>query len=59
MAYYTVREVAELLRVSSQTIYRWIEEGRIEAVRVGPKVFRIPKDSLDTAIRNATEPVDN
>lgn len=31
----TVREVAEALRVSRPTIYRWIETGRLEAFRYG------------------------
>jgi excisionase family DNA binding protein len=31
----TVKEVAALLRVSSQTLYKMLEQGRIPALRVG------------------------
>lgn len=39
----TVREAARLMRVSRQTVYRWIETGEIQgAQRVGPRSTRIP-----------------
>lgn len=53
MDYLTVREVADHLRVSNQTVYRWIESGQIEAVRVGPKVYRIRQDALDELIEKS------
>lgn len=34
-ALFTVREVAEKLRVSRPTVYRWIESGRLKAFRYG------------------------
>ncbi len=42
----TVAEVADLLRVSSMTVYRLIEAGDLRALRVG-KSFRINEDDLD------------
>jgi excisionase family DNA binding protein len=44
--FYTVEEVATMLRVSKETIRRLIAEGRLEGVRVGHQV-RISKDALD------------
>jgi excisionase family DNA binding protein len=43
----TVAEVADLLRVSSMTVYRLIEAGELRALRVG-KSFRIDTDDLET-----------
>lgn len=44
---YTVAEAAVYLRVSENTIYKWLKEGRIKrAVQVGGKVWRIPATSL-------------
>lgn len=37
----TIREVAELLRVSEITVARWIKQGRLPAFRVGPRAVRI------------------
>jgi excisionase family DNA binding protein len=42
----TVAEVAELLRVSSMTVYRLIKAGDLAAVRVG-KSFRVREDDVD------------
>jgi excisionase family DNA binding protein len=41
----TVHEVAAILRVSKQTVYRLVHTGGMEAVRVGGS-FRIPEHVL-------------
>ena len=47
----TVAEVADLLRVSTMTVYRLIKGGELLAVRVG-KSYRVREDDLDTFIAN-------
>jgi excisionase family DNA binding protein len=42
----TVAEVAELMRVSTMTVYRLIKAGDLAAVRVG-KSFRIKEEDID------------
>jgi len=42
----TVREVAEVMRVSTMTVYRLIRGGALPAIRVG-KHFRIRERDLD------------
>jgi excisionase family DNA binding protein len=42
----TVAEVAELMRVSTMTVYRLIKGGEIAAVRVG-RSYRIREDDID------------
>jgi excisionase family DNA binding protein len=39
--FYTPEEIATVLKVSRQAIYKWINEGRIKAIRVGTD-WRIP-----------------
>jgi excisionase family DNA binding protein len=41
----TPREVADLLRVSSMTVYRLIKSGELRAVRVG-KAYRILEEDV-------------
>lgn len=48
----TVREAAELLRVSPITVRRHIAAGHIKAVRVG-RAVRVPKATLDQLLRTA------
>lgn len=38
--YYTINEIAEMLKVAYLTVYRWIISGKLEAYKVG-KQFRI------------------
>jgi excisionase family DNA binding protein len=42
----TVAEVADVMRVSTMTVYRLIKAGELGAVRVG-KSYRIPDDAVD------------
>jgi len=42
----TVLEVAEWARVHPKTVYRWIKDGRLEAIQFGPRTFRIPEDAI-------------
>jgi excisionase family DNA binding protein len=43
----TVQEVAELMRVSSMTVYRLIKAGELPAVRVG-RSFRVAESDVNS-----------
>jgi len=44
-------EVAGLFFISTQTVYRWINEGHIPAVKVGPHgTIRIKRDDVERLI---------
>lgn len=45
--FYTVRELADVLRVSDLTIRRWIHRGELKAIRVGPRNLRISASELE------------
>ena len=38
---YKVSEVAHLLSVTPQAIYKWIDEGRVKVIELGPRAMRI------------------
>jgi len=44
---YTVKQVADLLGYSTNSIYTFLKEKRIKGVRVGKGRFRIPQSELD------------
>jgi len=48
--YYTVREVAERFKVSRQSVYDWISEGRLRAVKIGNRT-RIPESALEEFVQ--------
>jgi excisionase family DNA binding protein len=45
----TVAEVADMMRVSSMTVYRLVHSGQLPAVRFG-RSFRIPESAVAAAI---------
>ena len=47
--FYTPHEVAEKLKVSYMTVYRWIRSGKLEAAKLG-KQYRITKNDLQTFV---------
>jgi excisionase family DNA binding protein len=51
--YCTVAEAAALLRVSKPTIWRWIDSGRLPAVRVGGRTIRIRRSDIDMLVEPA------
>ena len=56
----TVLEVAEWARVHPKTVYRWIRDGKLEAIQFGPRTFRVPEDAIGkflhkTGYRKASE----
>ena len=46
-ATYTVKQVANILGYSTNSIYTFLKEKRIKGVRVGRGRFRIPQSELD------------
>lgn len=53
---YTVSQVAEYLGVHAHTIYRYLAEGRIKAVRIG-KTYRFTAENISDYIAECS--VDN
>lgn len=45
----TVAEVAEMMRVSTMTVYRMVHAGELPAIRFG-RSFRIPESAVAQAI---------
>jgi excisionase family DNA binding protein len=47
--FYTVEEIAEMLRVTDRTIRAYINNGDLKAVKLG-KYWRIPKEAFNEFI---------
>ena len=47
--YYSIEEVAKMLKVAYLTVYRWVKSGRLKAYKAG-KQYRIKKSDLDKFI---------
>ena len=48
-----IQEAAELLKVSKWTVYRWIEEGRLRATKIGRGSLRVFQTSVHGLIEDA------
>lgn len=44
---FTIAEVAALFRVHPSTIYRMIDEGKLQAVRPTPGTVRVPREAIE------------
>ena len=55
----SVMEAAQLLGVSRSTMYRYLQEESISAVKIGGKTWKIPSDFLDALerVNENSEPV--
>lgn len=50
--YYTIDEVAEMLKVVYMTVYRWIKQGKLKAFRVGKK-YMIKQSDIEALIEKS------
>lgn len=44
--YYTVEEVKDILKVSLETVRRYVRSGKLPAIKLGNKYIRIEKGEL-------------
>lgn len=47
----SLSEVSEILNVSKRTVLRWLEKGKLQGVRVGERLVRVPRDSLKSVLK--------
>jgi len=45
--YYTVEEVKDILKVSIETVRRYVRNGKLPAIKLGGKYIRIAKKDLE------------
>ena len=49
----TIQQVATWARVSTKSIYRWIEAGKIPVVKIGARTYRIPARAVIAQLKAA------
>jgi excisionase family DNA binding protein len=42
----TIQEVADWAKVSTKTVYRWIADNKMPAIRLGNRTYRIPEKAI-------------
>jgi len=52
--YYTPKELSDKLKLNLRTIYKWIREGKVNAIKLGD-VWRISEVELKRFLKNETE----
>ena len=52
-----VDTVAKRLNVSKKRVYAMVQEGKLEALRFGPRQMRIPRQSVEDLIELDRHPV--
>lgn len=52
---YTLTEIIEALGVTRRTLYNWIKDGKIKAIKIGNR-WRITEDALQEFLEKGTAP---
>ncbi len=52
----TVNEVAELLKVDIETVYRWLRSGQLPGAKIG-ETWRVRKSDIDAFFEKKTNGV--
>ena len=50
-----VHNVAQLLDCSRKNVYNMIRDGKLEAVRLGPRQIRVPRQAVEELLNKARE----
>jgi putative molybdopterin biosynthesis protein len=50
--YYSIEEVAKMLKVAYLTVYRWVRAGKLTAYKI-QKQYRIKKEDFDKFLEGA------
>jgi excisionase family DNA binding protein len=51
---YTLEEIAELLHITRRTLYTYVKEGKLKAVKFG-KYWRVTEKNLEEFLNKGTE----
>ena len=51
----TVRQIAEKLQVNTETVYRWLRDGKLTGYRAN-RLWRISEQDLETFLKRRREP---
>ncbi len=51
---YSLDEVAEILQLTRRTLYNYIKNGQLKAVKIG-KYWRVSEETLQSFIQKGTE----
>lgn len=49
------KQVAEALGVSSKSVLRWIQSGKIKGQKLGPRQYRVSKSELEQFLNQTKE----
>lgn len=53
--YYTPQEIAQLFKVAPYTVSDWIRKGKLNATKIGSKLWRVSKKDLQDYLREQEE----
>jgi len=51
---YTMEEAAAELKISPQTLGKWLRAGKVRGVKLG-RIWRIPESALDEIAKSGTQ----
>lgn len=52
---FTPKQIAERLGVSSRSVLRWIQNGKLEGQKLGPRQYRVNMEALEKFLKQSKE----
>ncbi len=50
--YYTAEEVAEMLKITTESVRRWVRDGKLKSVKLSGRFIRISQEDLDEFVKS-------
>jgi len=54
LEFFTPKEIAQMFKVDTKTVYRWIKSGKLKAVILSRGTLRITKEEIDRLLKTQT-----
>lgn len=52
--YLTIKETADILRISTRTVRRWLDAGRLEFIQRGSGTIKIKESEIERFVKEST-----
>jgi excisionase family DNA binding protein len=49
--YYTPKQIAEILQLDTEAIYRYLNSGKLKGYKIAESIWRITQEDLDNFIK--------
>lgn len=53
--FFTIKEVATILKITEDTVYSWLQDGRLKGIQLGGWSWRIKREDFNEFVKSTEE----